>query len=40
MTTALAPAKINLALVVGPTRDDGLHEVATIMQRVDLCLLW
>jgi len=37
MTSALAPAKINLALVVGPTREDGLHEVATILQRVDLC---
>jgi 4-diphosphocytidyl-2-C-methyl-D-erythritol kinase len=33
---APAPAKINLALVVGPTRDDGLHEVATILQRVEL----
>jgi 4-diphosphocytidyl-2-C-methyl-D-erythritol kinase len=29
-------AKINLALVVGPRREDGLHEVATVMQRVDL----
>ncbi|HEX4519063.1 MAG TPA: hypothetical protein VH063_05730 [Gaiellaceae bacterium] len=36
MITAKAPAKINLALVVGPTRDDGLHEVATILQRVEL----
>jgi 4-diphosphocytidyl-2-C-methyl-D-erythritol kinase len=36
MITALAPAKINLALVVGPTRPDGLHEVATILQRIDL----
>ena len=32
-----APAKINLALVVGGTRPDGLHEVATILQRIDLC---
>jgi 4-diphosphocytidyl-2-C-methyl-D-erythritol kinase len=32
-----AAAKINLALVVGPTRPDGFHEVATILQRVDLC---
>lgn len=32
-----APAKINLALVVGPSRADGLHEVATVLQRVDLC---
>ncbi len=32
----LAPAKINLGLAVGPLRDDGRHEVATIMQRLDL----
>jgi 4-diphosphocytidyl-2-C-methyl-D-erythritol kinase len=32
----LAHAKINLALAVGPTRADGLHEVATLMQRIDL----
>jgi 4-diphosphocytidyl-2-C-methyl-D-erythritol kinase len=31
-----APAKINLALVVGPRRGDGLHEIVTVMQRVDL----
>jgi 4-diphosphocytidyl-2-C-methyl-D-erythritol kinase len=31
-----APAKINLALVVGPLRQDGKHEVATVLQRVDL----
>jgi 4-diphosphocytidyl-2-C-methyl-D-erythritol kinase len=31
-----APAKINLALVVGPARADGKHEVATVLQRVDL----
>ena len=36
MTSAPAPAKINLALVVGPLRRDGLHEVATVLQRVDL----
>jgi 4-diphosphocytidyl-2-C-methyl-D-erythritol kinase len=34
---AIAAAKINLALVVGPRRPDGLHEVATILQRIDLC---
>jgi 4-diphosphocytidyl-2-C-methyl-D-erythritol kinase len=34
---AVAAAKINLALVVGPRRADGLHEVATVLQRVDLC---
>ena len=33
---APAPAKINLALVVGPARGDGRHEVATVLQRVDL----
>jgi 4-diphosphocytidyl-2-C-methyl-D-erythritol kinase len=31
-----ATAKINLALVVGPRRPDGKHEVATVLQRVDL----
>ncbi len=31
-----APAKINLALVVGPRRADGKHELATVYQRVDL----
>ncbi len=37
MISAPAPAKINLALVVGGPRPDGLHEVATILQRIDLC---
>jgi 4-diphosphocytidyl-2-C-methyl-D-erythritol kinase len=32
----LAPAKINLALVVGPLRADGRHEVATVLQRISL----
>ena len=32
----LAPAKINLSLVVGPLRDDGKHEVLTLLQRVGL----
>src|SRR5204862_3274928 len=36
MTVATAPAKINLALVVGSVRVDGKHEVATVLQRVDL----
>ena len=31
-----APAKINLALVVGPLREDGKHELVTVYQRVDL----
>jgi 4-diphosphocytidyl-2-C-methyl-D-erythritol kinase len=33
---APAPAKINLALVVGAARDGGKHEVLTVLQRVDL----
>jgi 4-diphosphocytidyl-2-C-methyl-D-erythritol kinase len=37
VTRAPAPAKINLALVVGPTRSDGKHELVTVYQRVDLC---
>ena len=31
-----APAKLNLALVVGPRGVDGLHEVATVYQAIDL----
>jgi 4-diphosphocytidyl-2-C-methyl-D-erythritol kinase len=34
--TGPAPAKINLALVVGPRRDDGKHELVTVYQRLDL----
>jgi 4-diphosphocytidyl-2-C-methyl-D-erythritol kinase len=33
---APASAKINLALVVGPLREDGKHEVLTVLQRVGL----
>lgn len=36
MTIAAAPAKINLALVVGPPRGDGKHEVVTILQQLEL----
>jgi 4-diphosphocytidyl-2-C-methyl-D-erythritol kinase len=36
MTELLAPAKLNLALVVGPRRVDGKHEVATVLQRLAL----
>jgi 4-diphosphocytidyl-2-C-methyl-D-erythritol kinase len=32
-----APAKVNLALVVGPRRPGGMHEVATVLQRIDVC---
>ena len=31
-----APAKLNLALVVGPVRSDGRHEVVTVLERVSL----
>ncbi len=34
---APATAKLNLALVVGPARPDGKHEVATVLQRLALC---
>jgi 4-diphosphocytidyl-2-C-methyl-D-erythritol kinase len=33
---ASAAAKINLALVVGPTRADGKHEVVTVYQRIGI----
>jgi 4-diphosphocytidyl-2-C-methyl-D-erythritol kinase len=33
---AAAAAKINLALLVGPGRADGLHEIVTVYQRVAL----
>jgi 4-diphosphocytidyl-2-C-methyl-D-erythritol kinase len=33
---APATAKLNLALVVGPKRTDGKHEVTTVMQRLAL----
>ena len=31
-----APAKLNLALVVGPLRRDGKHEVVTVLERLSL----
>jgi 4-diphosphocytidyl-2-C-methyl-D-erythritol kinase len=31
-----ATAKLNLSLVVGPSREDGKHDVATVLQRLDL----
>jgi 4-diphosphocytidyl-2-C-methyl-D-erythritol kinase len=34
--TAPAPAKLNLALVVGPIRPDGKHEVVTVLERLAL----
>jgi 4-diphosphocytidyl-2-C-methyl-D-erythritol kinase len=36
MSERLAHAKINIALVVGPVRDDGKHEVTTVLQRIGL----
>jgi 4-diphosphocytidyl-2-C-methyl-D-erythritol kinase len=33
---APAPGKINLALVVGPVRHDGKHELLTVYQRIGL----
>jgi 4-diphosphocytidyl-2-C-methyl-D-erythritol kinase len=34
--TVTAPGKINVCLCVGPLRDDGFHDVATIYQAVSL----
>jgi 4-diphosphocytidyl-2-C-methyl-D-erythritol kinase len=34
--TLVAPAKLNLALVVGPSRPGGRHEVATVLERLTL----
>ena len=36
MTELPAYAKINLALVVGPQKRDGKHEILTVFQRLDL----
>jgi 4-diphosphocytidyl-2-C-methyl-D-erythritol kinase len=36
MWRALAPAKINLGLFVGPIRDDGRHELVSVMQSISL----
>jgi 4-diphosphocytidyl-2-C-methyl-D-erythritol kinase len=36
VTRAAATAKLNLALVVGPLRFDGKHEVTTVLQRLAL----
>ena len=36
MKTVFAPAKINLCLHVTGRREDGYHDLATLMQRVDV----
>jgi 4-diphosphocytidyl-2-C-methyl-D-erythritol kinase len=36
VTRGVAPAKLNLALVVGPRRADGKHELLTVYQRIAL----
>jgi 4-diphosphocytidyl-2-C-methyl-D-erythritol kinase len=36
VTSATAPAKLNLALVVGQRRRDGKHELVTVYQRIAL----
>jgi 4-diphosphocytidyl-2-C-methyl-D-erythritol kinase len=36
VSRAPAHAKINLALAVGPRRPDGMHEVLTVLQRLEL----
>jgi 4-diphosphocytidyl-2-C-methyl-D-erythritol kinase len=37
LTRERAPAKINLCLYLGPTRDDGRHELVTLFDAVALC---
>jgi 4-diphosphocytidyl-2-C-methyl-D-erythritol kinase len=34
--TMLAPAKLNLCLYVGPRRDDGLHEIRSVFEPLEL----
>jgi len=36
VTEVMAPAKLNLALLVGPARPDGFHEIASLMVPVTL----
>ncbi len=37
MSTWLAPAKVNLTLMVGPRSASGLHPIQSLMQTVDWC---
>ena len=34
--TMLAPAKLNLCLYVGPKREDGLHEIRSLFEPLEL----
>ena len=34
--TTRAPGKVNLCLYVGPTRSDGLHELVSVIQPLEL----
>ena len=34
--THSAPAKLNLCLYLGPRRDDGLHELCSLFEPIDL----
>jgi len=36
VSRALAPAKLNLALVVGPVQENGRHELVTVFHRIAL----
>ena len=36
MIVERAPAKVNLVLHVGPRREDGLHELASLFAAIDL----
>ncbi len=36
LARALAPAKVNLGLFLGPSRADGKHELVTVMQSISL----
>ena len=36
----VAPAKINLTLWVGPRREDGYHEIHSIVALISLAAIW
>ncbi len=37
MICEIAPAKVNLTLEILGKRDDGYHELRSIMQTIDIC---